>query len=167
MVELFLTYRFPISDAVPKFLLLKLDSVLENVYIRYLRLFTFDKMHPICEISSKYLLPIFRSRIVNILIKEHGLTQVEVAELLNISQATVSLYIGQKRGFSKKFTSSFDFDIIDQYAHSFVDEITDSSSAKTMEYFCALCNEMKRKGMLCKIHKSIGGAPSNCKICIK
>jgi len=124
-------------------------------------------MHPVCEISSKYVLPVFRSKVVKILINEHGLTQIEVAKLLDISQATVSLYIGQKRGFSRKFNSSFDLDVIDHYARSYAEEITNNPSVESMGYFCALCNELRRKGLLCKVHKNVNSVPSNCKLCIK
>jgi predicted transcriptional regulator len=124
-------------------------------------------MHPVCEISSKYVLPVFRSKVVRILINEHGLTQIEVAKLLDISQATVSLYVGQKRGFSRKFNSSFNLDVIDQYARSYAEEITNDHSVESMEYFCALCNELRRKGFLCKVHINVSGVPSDCKLCMK
>jgi predicted transcriptional regulator len=123
-------------------------------------------MHPVCEISSKYVLPVFRSKVVNILINERGLTQIEVAKLLSISQATVSLYVGQKRGFSQKFRSFFDLDVIDHYAHSYAEEITNNPSVESMEYFCALCKELRRKGLLCEIHRNVSGVSSNCKICV-
>jgi len=124
-------------------------------------------MHPVCEISSKYLLPVFRSKVVKILVDERGLTQIEVAKLLDISQATVSLYVGQKRGFSKKFNSSFDLNVMDHYARSFAEEISNNPSIETMEYFCALCMELRRKGLLCNIHKGVSGVPSDCKVCLK
>jgi len=124
-------------------------------------------MHPVCEISSKYVLPVFRSKIVKILINERGLTQIEVAKLLDISQATVSLYVGQKRGFSRKFNLSFDLDVIDHYARSYAEEITNNPSVESMEYFCTLCSELRRKGLLCKVHRNVSGVPSDCKLCIK
>ena len=124
-------------------------------------------MHPVCEISSKYLLPVFRSKVVKILVDERGLTQIEVAKLLDISQATVSLYVGQKRGFSKKFNSSFDLNVMDNYARSFAEEISNNPSIETMEYFCALCMELRKKGLLCNIHKEVSGVPYDCKVCLK
>lgn len=48
-----------------------------------------------CETFVIRLLPIIKRFLVNILIRKHGLTQKEVAEKLNLSQPTVSLYLNQ------------------------------------------------------------------------
>lgn len=127
-----------------------------------------DIMHSVCEISSKYVLPIFRSKVVEILINEQGMNQVEVAKLLDISQATVSLYLGKKRGFSKRFSSLLDSDIINNYARSFSEEIAKSNSYyKDMGYFCALCQELRRKGLLCGAHKKLVSIPETCNVCMR
>jgi hypothetical protein len=125
-------------------------------------------MHSVCEISSKYVLPIFRSKVVEILINEKGMNQVEVAELLDISQATVSLYLGKKRGSSKRFSSLLDSDVINNYARSFSEEIAKSHSYyKSMEYFCVLCQELRRRGLLCGAHRELVNVPEACNVCIK
>ncbi len=64
------------------------------------------KMRAPCEIMSKYVLPSVRSIIVNYLYEEVGLSQLEIARKLKISQSTVSRYVNNERGLYKEIISS-------------------------------------------------------------
>jgi len=59
-----------------------------------------------CEVMSKYVLPSVRSLIVNYLYEKVGLSQLEIARKLNISQSTVSRYVNNERGLYKEIISS-------------------------------------------------------------
>jgi|YelNatPaOPRAMG01_1025707.scaffolds.fasta_scaffold01483_39 predicted transcriptional regulator len=101
-----------------------------------------------CEITAKYVIPLFRSKVVKILIDEHGLTQNEVAKLLSISQASVSLYLGKKRGVNKKLDSFVDIKLVDYYARSYAEELIHGLQDKGVNYLCSLCKELSKKNML-------------------
>jgi len=51
-----------------------------------------------CEYAVKYILPSIRSVLANHLYKEYGLSQLEIARLLGVSQSTVSRYVNRERG---------------------------------------------------------------------
>ncbi|MBC7090613.1 MAG: hypothetical protein H5T50_01680 [Nitrososphaeria archaeon] len=105
-------------------------------------------MYHQCEITAKYIIPLFRSKVVKILIDEYGLTQNEVAKLLSISQATVSLYLGKKRGINKKLNSFIDLKLVDYYARSYAEELIHGLKDKNVIYLCSLCKELSKKNMV-------------------
>jgi predicted transcriptional regulator len=49
----------------------------------------------------KQVLPVFRAMVAESLIGSHGLTQTEAAERLGITQAAISQYVAEKRGYLK------------------------------------------------------------------
>jgi predicted transcriptional regulator len=51
-----------------------------------------------CEFVAQHFLPIYRSLIAQELLTKYGLSQVEVAKKLDITQAAVSQYLYKKRG---------------------------------------------------------------------
>ena len=55
-------------------------------------------MRPPCEIVVNTILPNVRAELVKVLIEEYGLRQVDVATLLDITQASVSQYRTLIRG---------------------------------------------------------------------
>ena len=55
-------------------------------------------MRPPCEIVVNRILPSVRAELVRVLINEHGMRQVAVAEMFGITQASVSQYLTQSRG---------------------------------------------------------------------
>ncbi|MEM3382655.1 MAG: helix-turn-helix domain-containing protein [Nitrososphaerales archaeon] len=55
-------------------------------------------MHLKCESIGQRLLPIFRCFLAKELIKKHGLTQIDAANKLGITQAAISQYLRLKRG---------------------------------------------------------------------
>jgi len=51
-----------------------------------------------CEVIARSVLPALRALIARKLVKDHGFTQASVADLLGVTQATVSHYLASKRG---------------------------------------------------------------------
>ena len=51
-----------------------------------------------CEISVKSVVPAIKAIIAKELVERHGLKQVQVAKILNISQSAVSKYVMEVRG---------------------------------------------------------------------
>ncbi len=61
-------------------------------------------MKPLCEYMINEMLPGFRALVAKKLMEDHGLSQTEVAELLDTTQPAISQYRRQLRG---KKTSVF------------------------------------------------------------
>lgn len=56
-------------------------------------------MDPQCEITGKYVLPIFRSLLAKELVQRYHLSQTEAARKLGTTQAAVSQYLSSKRAY--------------------------------------------------------------------
>ncbi len=55
-------------------------------------------VRPICEVVVTRILPTFRGEIAVILSKEYDIRQKDIANMLGITQASVSLYLNASRG---------------------------------------------------------------------
>ncbi len=55
-------------------------------------------MRTACEVMVKFVLPAFRSLVARRLAANYGLSQVDIAKLLGITQPTISFYLSSKRG---------------------------------------------------------------------
>ncbi|MEM0092829.1 MAG: winged helix-turn-helix transcriptional regulator [Thermofilum sp.] len=51
-----------------------------------------------CEAVSRRLIPRIKSLLVNILYHEYRLTQLQISQLLGVSQSSVSRYLNEQRG---------------------------------------------------------------------
>ncbi|WP_324736024.1 winged helix-turn-helix transcriptional regulator [Thermococcus sp. SY098] len=119
------------------------------------------------EVASKYVYPSLRRRLVEILYRDHKLTQTQVAELLHITQSAVSRYLRMNRG---SFIDISNFQDIDHYLKELADKII---KEKLTEYqihaeLVEIALKMLGKGYLCPIHEKIDPEldPSKCRICI-
>jgi len=62
---------------------------------------------PPCEMVVNKILPSVRGELVRILSAEHGMRQTEIAEMLGITQASVSQYLNSSRGRDKLLLEIF------------------------------------------------------------
>ncbi|KXB03226.1 hypothetical protein AKJ45_02165 [candidate division MSBL1 archaeon SCGC-AAA261F19] len=116
-------------------------------------------MRPPCEIVVTKVLPAIRTVLVMDLIDRHELTQKEVAEKLDVTQAAVSQYLSSIRGdeeIERKLQKSKLFSKIQKLS----DKIASGKYQKSqiIKDFCGICDLMRKKGILCKIHSD--SAPS-------
>jgi predicted transcriptional regulator len=56
-------------------------------------------MDPQCEITGKYVLPVFRSMLAKELVQKYHLSQTAAAKKLGTTQAAVSQYLNSKRAY--------------------------------------------------------------------
>ena len=56
-------------------------------------------MGPQCEITGKYVLPVFRSLLAKELVQKYHLSQTAAAKKLGTTQAAVSQYLNSKRAY--------------------------------------------------------------------
>ena len=119
------------------------------------------------EVAAKYVYPSLRRRLVEILYKEHKLTQTQVAELLHITQSAVSRYLRMNRGALIEVSK---FPDIDADLRKLAEEII---RKKPSEYqihaeLVKIALKMLGKGYLCSLHEKIDPEvnPTECRICI-
>ena len=113
------------------------------------------------EIMVWYVLPAIRRELSKTLIKEHKLTQKQVAELLGITEAAVSQYLKSKRAKDV----IFDEQVLAQIRKS-ADKIVENKESLVPE-IQKICNHIDVKLMVCELHKKHSGfVPDNCDICL-
>jgi predicted transcriptional regulator len=101
-----------------------------------------------CEIILWHILPAIRKEFARGLMKNHGLNQKQVAELLGITPAAVCQYLSDKRGYYNVTDDDILFEIEKSTNILFHD-----GSEKMVYETCRVCNIIKSKGIVEKIEK--------------
>jgi len=120
-------------------------------------------MKPFCETIVQIILPAVRALFAKELMEKHNLTQQEVAAKISVSQAAISQYRRDVRGFKVKFLQK-DKDVIN-YISDVSSKIVSNnlSFVELHEEFCNLCKLIRKKKIICESH--IGH--TDCSFCSK
>lgn len=102
-----------------------------------------------CEIIVWEVLPIIRKEFAKSLIKDHGCTQRKAAEILGLTEASVSRYISDKRGEIKKLNKEMMKEIQKSTAR-----ICTGDSLILIEEICRICDIFKSKGLIENVSKA-------------
>ena len=99
-----------------------------------------------CELIVTHILPTARGALAKELVKTHGMTQVQVARLFNVTSAAISQYLKGLRGGNNlidKSASRDDFyDMISKSAEGVV------AGEDVTEVLCRICGFVKDSGLL-------------------
>ncbi len=110
-------------------------------------------LHP-QEIETFYVLPTLR-RYIALGLKERGMKQKDIAQLLGISSASISQYNSTKRGHQVKFPQ----EIVDEIKKA-VGLITDRFTYfQQTQHLLYVIREQK---VLCQIHMQFSDVPALC-----
>ena len=121
-----------------------------------------------CEMIVRRVLPAFRAYMVKKLYEEHKIKQIDIANLLGITQPSVSLYLsGERGGFEEIFNSKEVKEHLyqlDEIIKKLVDETI--SEFEVMKDMCKLCSTLRKKQAYCKIHGQLDkGREVPCGLC--
>ena len=114
-----------------------------------------------CELVVWHLLPAIRSELAKALGEEHIL-QKDIADYMGITRASVSQYISGKRGSNMELPEETELKI-KELAKRIITE--DMSPFEVMKSICPICREVRKKKILCDLHKKIDkskGIPDEC-----
>jgi len=114
------------------------------------------------EIEVWYIIPALRRELTKSMINGHNLTQKQIAELMDLTEAAVSQYIHSKRAKEVVFSEAI------------LKEIK-ASAQRIIENPDLLLQEMLRltkltavKHVMCDLHKKYDATlPENCEICFE
>lgn len=113
------------------------------------------------EIETLYVLPCIRKELAKSLIKEHHLNQQEAAKALGITKAAVNQYIKSKRASRLKFSQP----VLKEIKKSASIIIKNSKALR--EEIQRVCNVIKKKSVLCQIHRKYEDVEKACKVCLR
>jgi len=119
------------------------------------------------EVASRYVYPSLRRRLVEHL-RERGLKQTEIAELLHITQSAVSRYLKEERGKLIDVSSFQDIDSeVEKLAERIIGERPGEYEIHTE--LVKLSLEFLGKGYGCSFHAEIDPEidPEKCRVCIE
>ncbi len=96
-----------------------------------------------CEKFVNEYIPAVKASIAHILYNEYDLKQVEISNILDITQPAVSQYIRGTRGKSRDFPKSMD-EAIDEVSQKIYDlhEADDLTDDKVDDMMCEICRSI-------------------------
>ncbi|MDQ1279880.1 MAG: uncharacterized protein QG670_1142 [Thermoproteota archaeon] len=111
-------------------------------------------MYP-CEAFARSVLPIFKGLVAKELTEKYSFTQLEAAQKLGITQASISYYINAKRGRKDRVQLEEILPAIQDVAFETAKNIAigKMSQEELSQSFCNIC-ELLRKNKLMKIKAS-------------
>ena len=109
------------------------------------------------EVEVFYILPAIRSRMAAAL-KQKGVRQKDIAELLCVQESTISQYLSSKRAADVKFNKMIDSEIAAAVARIKSKE----DLIRETQHILGMVNDEK---IICGIHKSVADIPSDCDVC--
>ncbi|MDL2247041.1 transcriptional regulator [Methanobrevibacter sp. OttesenSCG-928-K11] len=116
-----------------------------------------------CEIVVWYAIPAIRSLLAKELSKL-GMKQIEISNVLEITQPAVSQYLSDKRGGGEvKFNDEIDLMIRNLALDLYKENI---SQIDMIPRICDICRKIRVDDILCMLHKEKGGVPDKCKLCL-
>ena len=103
-----------------------------------------------CQFSVKYVLPAFRSILTKQLITKHGLTQLQVASKLGLTQTAISNYMNSKRATKGRIILGDDFLTIQSMACETAERVANNKTTKEgmQKTLCKVCMELREKHVL-------------------
>ena len=101
-----------------------------------------------CEIIMWHILPVIRKEFARNLMKNYGLNQKQVAEVLGITPAAVCQYLSDKRGYY----NITDDDIMYEIEKS-TNILFHNGCERLVNETCRICTIIKSKGIVQKIEE--------------
>jgi predicted transcriptional regulator len=119
-----------------------------------------------CEIAVKSLIPSIRAYVAKELTQTHGMRQNDAAKALGITQTAISKYVRDVRGQVIKVDQ---VEEIREMMYEVASKIADNeiSGPQISLRFCAVCEAVRRNGLMCSLCKRYDSAVDTklCTIC--
>ncbi len=103
-----------------------------------------------CEVAVKTVSPAIRALIAQTLLEKHKLKEIQVAQILGITQSAVSKYSKRVRGTAIPFDSlpevrTLTDNMIDLLLTNPVQQV------EVMKLFCQACSIIRSRGLMCPL----------------
>ncbi len=118
------------------------------------------------EIASKSVIPAIRAMVVRRLVDEHGMTQLQAARLLGITQPAVSKYMHNKRGVAIKLEGVAR---VDEAASRIAAMLVSGKAGQVqvMGKLNEVSMQVRKSRLMCDLHRRLepGLNLGSCRIC--
>lgn len=121
-------------------------------------------MRPFCEIMVQEIFPTVRALIARDLMETFKYNQAETALKMGVTQPAISQYKRELRGKKAKLLQE---NLV--VKKSIKDAAKMLSTAKNpfeSGILCTVCRDIRKSGILCKLHKEAIPMLKNCNLCI-
>jgi hypothetical protein len=115
-----------------------------------------------CEIGVLYVIPTIRSELAKELLKL-GMNQKNISILLNVSQAAISQYKNDKRGYGIKFNKEIQ-GLIKEFAKDLYE--SRATEKDIVPRTCQICKMVNLKDILIQLNKEKDNIPFDCQECL-
>lgn len=122
-------------------------------------------MKPFCEIMVSDIFPTIRAMIAYEMIEELNHTQTEVAHRMGVTQPAVSQYMRELRG--KKVEIIKKDESVYGLIRSSARDVAKAERIASPMILCNICKEMRKTGLLCRLHKAAVPALKDCTACFE
>ena len=113
-------------------------------------------MKTFCEIYVKNILPAVRALLAKELISKYSKTQMEVAKILEVTQASINYYLYGKRA-SKISRVLENIPEVKNTIRKLAQKIAENENANVCEVFCDFCTTIKSsRNYLEKVLRAVG-----------
>jgi len=123
-----------------------------------------------CEAVTNYLLPLVRRLLARELVNSHGISQVQAAKILGVTQPAVSNYLSHEFGVRRNPLEEGEEEVR-VMAETLAKDIVDNriTQMDMMRAICGLCVRMRSGGLICAVHgESVPSIdPFQCSYCIR
>ena len=123
-----------------------------------------------CELVTEHFLPIVRRLLANELVKEHGVSQAQVARALGVTQPAVSNYLSSELRLRRPRMAEGLEDTGLTVKALAEDLLNDRlTQVEAMGRICGLCTRMRNRGPLCAVHGEDVPTiqPDRCSFCLE
>lgn len=95
-----------------------------------------------CEKMVKYVVPWIRRELAISLVRDYGMPQVRVAEILEVTEAAISQYLSSKRGSDMQI----DDEVVIREIKLSSEKLRNSRNCSISREICALCKLIRKRG---------------------
>ncbi len=120
-------------------------------------------MKTFCELMVQDIFPTVRALMAKEMMDKLNYNQSEVAAKMRITQPAVSQYMHELRGKKAELITSNPkvYSLIRDSAK----KLSTATAPESMLVLCNICKEIRRSGLLCKLHKEAVPSLENCDVC--
>lgn len=121
-------------------------------------------MKPFCELVVQEIFPAVRALIAKELMFSLNYTQMEAGEKMGVTQPAISQYQRELRG--KKVKLIKENEKVSSLIKQSAKELAKSNNPYNSIVLCNICKEIRKTGLLCKLHREAIPALETCNICL-